>query len=142
MAPKRRRESVDAKSAARQDSSQPYQPNARQALSPGNANTQPSQRHAPKQPRMSYDAYPSHAAYGSSQNDPILIDDDDDEEDASQEVPDASQGYNEVESSYGLYGEMVTKIVGCRYYTGYATVGEIVMARREPENPYDSSFFE
>jgi len=29
--------------------------------------------------------------------------------------------------------------VGVQYYTGYASVGEHVIVRREPTNPYDSN---
>lgn len=36
-----------------------------------------------------------------------------------------------------LYGYVGTKIVGCRYYNGYVAPNEMVMARREPHNPYD-----
>jgi len=36
-----------------------------------------------------------------------------------------------------LYGILNTSIVGIRYYDGSATVGEYVMVRREPGNPYD-----
>ncbi|KAJ9657626.1 hypothetical protein H2198_004154, partial [Neophaeococcomyces mojaviensis] len=36
-----------------------------------------------------------------------------------------------------LYGIMNTKIVGVRFYTGHASVGEYVIIRREPQNPYD-----
>ncbi|KAK2067652.1 hypothetical protein P8C59_001368 [Phyllachora maydis] len=32
-----------------------------------------------------------------------------------------------------------TKIVGVRYYDGYAVAGEIVICKREPSNPYDSN---
>ena len=32
-----------------------------------------------------------------------------------------------------------TKAVGVQYYTGYASVGEYVLVRREPSNPYDSN---
>lgn len=31
------------------------------------------------------------------------------------------------------------KIVGVRYYNGFATAGEMVVLRREPSNPYDSN---
>ena len=34
-------------------------------------------------------------------------------------------------------GILNTKIVGVQYYTGYASVGEYVLVRREPSNPYD-----
>ena len=36
-----------------------------------------------------------------------------------------------------LYGIINTSIVGIRYYDGAATVGEYVIVRREPGNPYD-----
>jgi SWI/SNF-related matrix-associated actin-dependent regulator of chromatin subfamily A3 len=36
-------------------------------------------------------------------------------------------------------GAIDAKIVGIRYYDGYATVGEQVMIKREPRNPYDSN---
>jgi len=42
-----------------------------------------------------------------------------------------------VYGNYQLYGILNTKIVGCRYYDGRATVGEYVKVRREPRNPYD-----
>lgn len=38
-----------------------------------------------------------------------------------------------------LYGILKTSIVGIRYYDGQATVGEYVMVRREPHNPYDKN---
>lgn len=85
----------------------------------------------PSQPQRhtGYHAHPSRTASGSSQQNPLVIDDneDEEEEDGSQEAPDATQGYNEVEISYTLYGEWNQKIVGCRFYSGYATYGEIVM---------------
>lgn len=91
-----------------------------------------------KQSRTAHGAsQSSRVQLGSSQDAPLVIDDGE-EEDGSQEAPDASQGYNEAEYSYGLYGEMTSKIVGCRFYNGYATVGEMVIIRREPNNPYDS----
>ncbi|KAK7546073.1 SNF2 family N-terminal domain-containing protein [Phyllosticta citricarpa] len=36
-----------------------------------------------------------------------------------------------------LYGILPTKIVGLRYHNGFATVGEMIMLRREPQNRYD-----
>jgi SWI/SNF-related matrix-associated actin-dependent regulator of chromatin subfamily A3 len=72
-------------------------------------------------------------ASGASQ-DPVYVDDDE-EEDFS-----ATQGLSEQEYSWMLYGVMHGKIVGCRYYSGYATVGEMVMVKREPSNQYDSRF--
>lgn len=40
-----------------------------------------------------------------------------------------------------LVGTLNTKIVGIRYYNGYATIGEMVMLRREPHNPVGSKVF-
>lgn len=34
-------------------------------------------------------------------------------------------------------GSIHSKIVGVRYYDGYASTGERVIPRREPGNPYD-----
>ncbi|KAH6895397.1 SNF2 family N-terminal domain-containing protein [Thelonectria olida] len=36
-----------------------------------------------------------------------------------------------------LYGSFAGKIVGVRYYKGYASPGEMVLCRREPHNQYD-----
>ncbi|KAF2134281.1 hypothetical protein P153DRAFT_307360 [Dothidotthia symphoricarpi CBS 119687] len=93
---------------------------------------------APKQTRTAYNSHTSRTVSGSSQHDPLVIDDDDDE-DASQDAPDATQGYNEQQYSYMLYGVQHAKIVGVRYYDGYATVGEMVICRREPHNKYDAN---
>ncbi|PFH61570.1 hypothetical protein XA68_16993 [Ophiocordyceps unilateralis] len=38
-----------------------------------------------------------------------------------------------------LYGHFDGKIVGVRYYNGYASPGEAVLCRREPDNQYDSN---
>jgi SWI/SNF-related matrix-associated actin-dependent regulator of chromatin subfamily A3 len=108
-------------------SSQPY---AYASSSQGYAQSSqisPSSR-AAKQPRTS--AY-SRTTSGASQQDPVFIDDE--EEDTS-----ATQGFTEQEYSWTLYGGMHAKIVGVRYYDGYATVGEMVVLRREPNNAYDS----
>lgn len=37
------------------------------------------------------------------------------------------------------YGDFDTKVVGVRYYNGFACEGEVVLIRREPSNPYDSN---
>jgi SWI/SNF-related matrix-associated actin-dependent regulator of chromatin subfamily A3 len=42
-------------------------------------------------------------------------------------------------SEYVLYGTINTKAVGCRFYNGYVTMGEMVLIRREPNNQYDSN---
>ena len=41
--------------------------------------------------------------------------------------------------SLQLYGTVNTKIVGVRYYNGRASIGELVVVRREPGNPYDGN---
>ncbi|KAK0659302.1 Helicase-like transcription factor [Lasiodiplodia hormozganensis] len=67
-------------------------------------------------------------------------DDDEWDESALEEVVDPSQEYNDrAFIQYMLYGTLSTKIVGVRYYNGYATIGEMVMLRREPHNPYDGN---
>ncbi|KAK2736371.1 hypothetical protein FQN55_001666 [Onygenales sp. PD_40] len=61
----------------------------------------------------------------------------DDERDAA-ELVDALQAADEdAFSSFSLYGILASKVVGLRYYTGRATVGEYVVVRREPTNRYD-----
>lgn len=52
------------------------------------------------------------------------------------ELIDLSQ---DVEEGFGWIsvGFIHGKIVGIRYYDGYATPGEQVMVKREPSNPYD-----
>ncbi|CAD0048283.1 unnamed protein product [Aureobasidium pullulans] len=49
---------------------------------------------------------------------------------SSQNVPAAHEQYQK-------YGSVDTKIVGVRFYTGFATVGERITIKREPSNPYD-----
>lgn len=48
---------------------------------------------------------------------------------------DAASGTDELT----LYGNLDTKIVGCQYYRGFASRGEVILTRREPGNPYDSN---
>jgi SWI/SNF-related matrix-associated actin-dependent regulator of chromatin subfamily A3 len=57
---------------------------------------------------------------------------------AGDEIIDLSQ---DVDEGFGwlCMGAIDGKIVGIRYYDGYATVGEQVMVKREPGNPYDSN---
>ncbi|TPX23468.1 hypothetical protein DIZ76_012800 [Coccidioides immitis] len=52
---------------------------------------------------------------------------------SSQELDDSAY------SDFELYGTLLHKIVGVRYYNGQATKGEYVNIRREPGNPYDSN---
>ncbi|OJD35014.1 snf2 family helicase [Diplodia corticola] len=67
-------------------------------------------------------------------------DDEWDESILDDDVVDPSQEYNDrAFIQYMLYGTLNAKIVGVRYYNGYATIGEMVMLRREPHNPYDGN---
>lgn len=130
MAPKRPAEQIDLTGGDDAPVLSSSQPSQGYALSQDYGNPPPP----PKKARaVSGGSSQAHA--GSSQAQPFLIYDE--EEDGSQEAPDATQGYNEAEYGWGLYGVMHTKIVGVRFYNGYATVGEMVILRREPQNPYD-----
>lgn len=93
--------------------------------------------HALKHPRT---AYTQSTVSGASRANPVMLVDDEEEEDASQEIQGSTQGYNEQQYSYILYGSLDAKIVGVRYYNGYATTGERVICRREPHNQYDCTF--
>ncbi|GFF87517.1 putative SWI/SNF-related matrix-associated actin-dependent regulator of chromatin subfamily A member 3-like 1 [Aspergillus lentulus] len=64
----------------------------------------------------------------------IILNEEDDAE-----AEDLIQGSQDDSSyvSFMHYGSLRTKIVGVRYYNGYATVGEHVLLHREPNNPYD-----
>ncbi|ETN40625.1 uncharacterized protein HMPREF1541_04902 [Cyphellophora europaea CBS 101466] len=57
--------------------------------------------------------------------------------DISREIDLEADFDDDVYENYQLYGILNTKIVGCRFYDGRATVGEYVKVRREPRNPYD-----
>ena len=60
------------------------------------------------------------------------------EEERSDDILILSQDDNDnTTQNYELYGTINTKVVGIQYYTGYATIGEHVIVRREPSNPYD-----
>ncbi|KAF1929812.1 uncharacterized protein M421DRAFT_419589 [Didymella exigua CBS 183.55] len=111
--------------------------------SQGYALSSPSQHYerTPKQPRTALNAHPSRLATGSSHADALVIDSDDDD-DASQEAPESTQAYNEQQYSYGLYGMLHNKIVGVRFHNGYATVGEMVICRRQPQNRFDRNAIE
>ncbi|KAF2499627.1 putative SNF2 family helicase [Lophium mytilinum] len=74
---------------------------------------------------------------GSSQAQAIDLDDEFDTDDGLEDAPDATQAYNSSSFSFEIYGIFQSKIVGCRFYNGVATVGEMVVLKREPQNPYD-----
>ncbi|KAF2832307.1 hypothetical protein CC86DRAFT_366141 [Ophiobolus disseminans] len=135
MPPKRPAELIDLTDDTPFYSSQPYangsssQAYAHPSSSQGYAQSSQSSPYgpAPKQARTDY----TRTASGASQQDPVHIDDDE-EEDVS-----ATQGFTDQQYTWTMYGAMHGKIVGVRHYNGYATVGEMVVVRREPSNAYD-----
>jgi len=60
------------------------------------------------------------------------------EADEEDEILDLSQDADEG-NGWVCVGAIDGKIVGIRYYDGVATMGEQVMIKREPGNPYDSN---
>ncbi|KAF7545073.1 hypothetical protein G7Z17_g9455 [Cylindrodendrum hubeiense] len=73
-----------------------------------------------------YGAVPqSSNAYAASQLVPVI----------EPETLDLTQ--DDDEPARELYGTFAGKIVGIRYYRGYASPGEMVLCRREPQNQYD-----
>ncbi|PGH23389.1 hypothetical protein AJ80_02499 [Polytolypa hystricis UAMH7299] len=63
-----------------------------------------------------------------------------DDETGAAEIIDSTQGADEdAYTSYRLYGNLSTKIVGIRYYHGHATVGEYVSINRDRGNRYDTN---
>ncbi|KAE8150403.1 SNF2 family helicase [Aspergillus avenaceus] len=73
-----------------------------------------------------------------SQSSQALAGDEEDDAQAATLVP-ASQAPDDAAANAMLYGKINTKIVGVRFYDGYATLGEHVVLRREPRNQYDSN---
>lgn len=61
------------------------------------------------------------------------------EADIAREIDLTEDFDDDIYENYQLYGILNTKIVGCRFYDGRATVGEYVKVRREPRNAYDSN---
>ena len=59
-------------------------------------------------------------------------------QDDSDEIIDLSQDVDEG-NGWQDVGSIDAKIVGVRYYSGYASMNEQVMVKREPGNPYDSN---
>ncbi len=62
-----------------------------------------------------------------------------DEEEVRGEIDLTLDDDDDVYGNFELYGIYNTKIVGIRYYTGRATIGEYVVVKRELRNPYDSN---
>jgi hypothetical protein len=136
MAPKKRPiETIDLT-----DDSSFYSPQSNAHVSSPRGSTQASSSqgyaHSSQSSPYGRAAKQARTAHASGvSHDPVYVDDDE-EEDLS-----ATQGVSEQEYSWTLYGVLHGKIVGCRYYSGYATVGEMVVVKREPSNQYDSMFF-
>ena len=59
-------------------------------------------------------------------------------DDDEHEVIDLIQS-DDTRSPVELYGTFDNNIVGVRYYNGVITPGEMVLCRREPQNPYDGN---
>ncbi len=62
-----------------------------------------------------------------------------DEDEGRGEIDLMQDDDDDVYVNYEIYGILNTKIVGVRFYTGRATVGEYVVVKREPRNQYDSN---
>ena len=58
--------------------------------------------------------------------------------DEENDIIDLSQDVDEG-NGWLCVGAIDAKIVGVRYYSGYASMNEQVMVKREPGNPYDSN---
>nr|OQO26347.1 hypothetical protein B0A51_06434 [Rachicladosporium sp. CCFEE 5018] len=64
---------------------------------------------------------------------------DEDEEDVDEILGSTQDNTGEGTDQLQHYGDVETKIVGCQYYRGFASPGEVILIRREPGNPYDSN---
>jgi SWI/SNF-related matrix-associated actin-dependent regulator of chromatin subfamily A3 len=86
----------------------------------------------------SYGPSSSSTSYAGSQR--VFQADPDDGEFSDDELDDAllSQSFSD-RDRYVLYGSFPSKVVGCRFYNGYVTMGEMVLLRRQPENQYDAN---
>lgn len=76
------------------------------------------------QPFSSYGSGSQRSGYGYSQSSFA------DEEPEVSDLTQADDG-----PALQLYGTIDNKIVGCRYYDGIVSPGELVVLRREPSNP-------
>lgn len=64
--------------------------------------------------------------------------------DENEDDVDETIGSTQLDAADGIdqlvhYGDLDARIVGVRFYSGFASPGEVVMIRREPGNPYDSN---
>ncbi|KAI9728153.1 MAG: hypothetical protein M1828_004614 [Chrysothrix sp. TS-e1954] len=58
---------------------------------------------------------------------------------ATEELPSSGDFNDDAYQNLQLYGALPTKVVGVRFYKGWATSGEVVIVRRQPDNPYDGN---
>ncbi|KAG8626205.1 hypothetical protein KVT40_006606 [Elsinoe batatas] len=84
-----------------------------------------------KTPRSSQQAGPRSSLVSQSSFDSV-----DDERHGNELMPSTQNVPAETEY-FELYGIHPAKVVGIRYYNGFANSGETVILRREPENQYD-----
>lgn len=73
--------------------------------------------------------------YSNDQRQDWLNEDEDDINVLVGSTQDAAEGTDQLHH----YGDVDTKIVGIRYYRGFASKGEVILIRREPRNPYDGN---
>ncbi|KAK3687472.1 helicase-like protein [Podospora appendiculata] len=114
----------------------------------GNDNINGASSRVAKAPRYSSSSYSSQPSVpGPSQPSSSTPSSSDARQRASWQTPVSYDGepeaidltQNDDEPVRELYGSFEGKIVGVRYYNGVATMGELVICRREPSNPYDSN---
>ena len=89
-----------------------------------------------KAPRLTQDS----GYQSQSQQPPDIEISDDDEEDADELVMYTQEGggnANQPFETYERYGTIYSKVVGIRYYRGFASEGEYVTLNREPRNAFD-----
>ncbi|EER37540.1 DNA repair and recombination protein RAD5B [Histoplasma capsulatum H143] len=64
---------------------------------------------------------------------------DEDDRGASELVDVSQSSQEDAYTTFQLYDTLSSKVVGLRYYTGHATIGECVTIKREPSNRYDKN---
>ncbi|KAI9667568.1 MAG: hypothetical protein M1821_000384 [Bathelium mastoideum] len=94
----------------------------------GDSDDENAARQAPLKPRLSQNSTASTTAEESENDD----------EEADGFVP-SQEALDQAFANFQLYGTLGGKIVGVRYYNGYATIGEMVVLQREPHNQYDAN---
>ncbi|OAP61228.1 hypothetical protein AYL99_03429 [Fonsecaea erecta] len=95
--------------------------------------------HGSKQTYRDYTPSFSQQSSGNSARNNLPHSTQDQEADIAREIDLTEDFDDDVYENFQLYGILNTKIVGCRFYDGQATVGEYVRVKREPRNQYDSN---